>query len=280
MYWQRDANAPVFVPGKSTSANLNNRRPYLPGVFGEISETATGSNAHYDSLQVSVNRRFARGFTITANYTWARSIDTLSDDQLNPTVVSFSDSNNLNLDRAISDFTTPHRFVVSYLWELPGTKRFGLVGKELISGWQINGITDIRSGNPFNVLSGIDSNLDGIQTDRPDVVGNPNLESGRGRSQTIAKFFNIDAFRAAAGLDATPGRNLLYGPASVNWDFSAFKNFKVTEGRFVQFRGEVFNLLNQVNFGAPNSTLTSPSFGRILSANPPRIVQFGLKFVF
>ena len=130
------------------------------------------------------------------------------------------------------------------------------------------------------MLSGLDSNLDGIQTDRPDVVGNPNLQSGRGRSQIIAEFFNTGAFRAAAGLYGTAGRNLLYGPPSVNWDFSAFKNFKVTEGRFVQFRGEVFNLFNQVNFGAPNSTLTSPSFGRILSANPPRVVQFGLKFVF
>jgi hypothetical protein len=66
----------------------------------------------------------------------------------------------------------------------------------------------------------------------------------------------------------------------VNWDFSAFKNFAITEHARLQFRGELFNLANQVNFNNPNAVLTSPSFGRILSAGAPRIVQFSLKFLF
>ena len=280
LFLQRDANAPVLIPGKSTVANVNDRRPYMPGVFGEISESQTGANAHYDSLQVSLNRRFARSITLTANYTWSRAIDISSDDQLNPTVVSFVDSNNLALDRAISDIATPHRLVISYLWALPGTKRFGLFGKEIISGWQMNGITDLRSGNPVNVLSGVDSNFDGNNTDRPDLIGNPNLDGGRTRSDLIAKFFNTAAFKPAAGPYGSAGRNILYSPKSVNWDFSLFKHFPITERRAFEFRTEVFNLFNQVNFGAPNTTLTSPSFGRILAAGQPRIVQFGLKFIF
>jgi hypothetical protein len=136
------------------------------------------TNSHYDSLQVSLTRRFSRGVTITANYTYGRSIDTISDDQQNPTAVSFSNSNNLNLDRSVSDFTTLHRFVVSYVWELPAVNRWGLLGKEILSGWQLNGITDLHTGNPLNIVSGIDSNLDAIATDRPDVIGDPRLDTG------------------------------------------------------------------------------------------------------
>jgi hypothetical protein len=66
----------------------------------------------------------------------------------------------------------------------------------------------------------------------------------------------------------------------VNWDFSAFKHFPITETKSLQFRAEIFNLFNEVNLGSPNATLTSPSFGRILSSGSPRIVQFGLKLLF
>jgi hypothetical protein len=280
LYLQRDANAPVYIPGKSTVANVNSRRPYLPGTFAEIAESESAANADYSSLQVSLTRRFSRGFTLMANYTWSKSMDIASDDQLNPTVVSFSDSNNLRLDRAPSDFDVPQRLVVSYLWELPKVKRWGLVGKELLSGWQVNGITDIHSGSPFNVTSNIDSNFDGNSTDRPDLIGNPTLDTGRSRPQLIAQYFNTAAFKAAAGLDGTAGRNLVDGPSSVNWDFSAFKNFAITEQKRLQFRAELFNLFNEVNFSNPNATLTSPSFGRILAAGAPRIVQFSLKFLF
>jgi hypothetical protein len=280
LYLQRDANTPIYAPGQSTAANVNNRRPYLPGTFAEIAETETAANACYHSLQVSLTRRFSHGFTLMANYTWSKSMDIASDDQLNPTAVSFSDSNRLSLDRAPSDFDTPQRFVLSYLWEIPRVRRWGLLGKEALSGWQINGITSLQTGSPFNVTSNIDSNFDGNSTDRPDLVGNPRLDRGRSRSQLVAQYFNTAAFKAATGLDGTAGRNLIYGPPTVNWDLSAFKHFAITEQKKFEFRAELFNLFNEVNFGAPNATLTSPSFGRILSAQAPRIVQFGLKFLF
>jgi hypothetical protein len=279
-YWQRDANAPVFVAGKSTAGNVNDRRPYLPGVFGEIAESGTGANSHYDSLQVSLTRRFSRGVTVTANYTYGRSIDTISDDQQNPTAVSFSNSNNLNLDRGVSDFTTLHRFVVSYVWELPAVNRWGLLGKEVLSGWQLNGITDLHTGNPLNIVSGIDSNLDAIATDRPDLIGDPRLDTGRDRGQLINRFFNPAAFQAAVGQYGTAGRNILYGPGSINWDFSGFKYFRATERHRAEFRAEFFNGFNRVNLGAPNATFTSPSFGRILGAGSARVVQFALKYQF
>ena len=156
LYLQRDANTPILIPGRSSVANVNGRRPYLPGTFAEIAQTQTGANAHYDSLQMSLNRRFAHGFTLMANFTLSKSIDIASGDQLNPTVVSFVDSNNLGLDRARSDFDTP---------------------------------------------------------------------------DLIARYFNTSAFKAAAGPIGAAGRNLVYGPGLVNWEFSAFKNFAITESK-------------------------------------------------
>src|SRR4029079_12473974 len=132
-------------------------------------------------------------------------------------------------DRARSDFDTPRRLVISYLWEVPAVRRWGLIGKELLSGWQVNGITDFHSGSPFNVTSNVDSNFDGNSTDRPDLVGNPNLDTGRKRPDLIARYFSTSAFTAAAGPIGAAGRNLVYGPGLVNWDFSAFKNFAITE---------------------------------------------------
>jgi hypothetical protein len=129
LFYQRDANAPIYRAGSSTAANLNARRPYLPGTFAQIAHTGTGSNAHYDSLQVSFRQRMTHGFTINGSYTFSKSIDEISDDIFNPTAVAIVDSNNRLLDRAASGFNAPHVFVVSYLWELPRTEKYGWVGK-------------------------------------------------------------------------------------------------------------------------------------------------------
>ena len=106
------------------------------------------------------------------------------------------------------------------------------------------------------------------------------MRPGRDRGQLIDRFFNPAAFKAAAGLYGTAGRNILYGPGAITWDFSGFKYFRVTERHRVEFRAEFFNGFNRVNLNAPNATLTSPSFGRILGAGPARVVQFGLKYQF
>ena len=82
---------------------------------------------------------------------------------------------------------------------------------------------------------------DAIATDRPDVIGDPHLDTGRDRGQLIERFFNPAAFKAAAGLYGTAGRNILYGPGAITWDFSGFKYFRVTERHRAEFRAEFFN---------------------------------------
>jgi hypothetical protein len=137
-----------------------------------------------------------------------------------------------------------------------------------------------ESGAPVNILSGVDSNLDGIATDRPDLVGNPALPGGRSRASQISQFFNTAAFAKAAGLDGTAGRNIVRGPALANWNVSAFKEFQIYESHRIQFRTDFFNFFNEVNLGSPNGTLTSPSFGKVTTAADGRTLQFGLKYRF
>lgn len=277
---QSDANAPVFIPGQSTAANINARRPYMPGTYAQISDAETASNAHYDSLQATVNRRFAHGFTVLANYTLSKNIDEISEDKLN-TGITMVDSHNRALEHGPAALDTRHIFNASYVWDLPPVKAYGWVGKQILSGWQLNGLLRIQSGNPFDVLAGSDVNLDGNANDRPNLVGSPYLDPSRPRTQVIAQYYNPKAFQVqAAGSDGTAGRNLIYGPGSFGWDASFFKNFAFSERHKFQLRGEIFNFTNHTNLGQPNATISSPNAGRILSAGAARIVQFGVKYLF
>jgi hypothetical protein len=171
-------------------------------------------------------------------------------------------------------------FVVSYIYVTPKVRSLGLVGKELLSGWQLNGITHIQSGTPFNITSGADSNFDGTTNDRPNVVGIPYIGGGRSRAQKIAQYFNTAAF-------ATPGTgqpygnaqfDLLFGPRYVDTDLSAFKTFSIYKETNLQFRAEAFNVFNNVNLSNPASNLATPAtFGQISGTNAARIFQFALR---
>ncbi|HZQ55201.1 MAG TPA: TonB-dependent receptor [Bryobacteraceae bacterium] len=281
LFLQRDANTPVYR-ANATTANLNSRRPYLPSIFGGIYETETAANANYNSLQVTLTRRFARGFSLLANYTYSKSIDTLSDDPTSISAVSFVSSNNFALDRAVSNFNTPHVFSLSWVWQAPPVHNMGWMGRAVLSGWKLDGLMTAHSGQPLNILSGVDANVDGVTTDRPDLIGDASLNSGRSRAAVISQYFNTAAFAQVPSgrLYGTLGRNALYGPAAVNWNVSAFKDIPLLERAHLEFRTDFFNIFNQVNLGNPNLTVTSSSFGRITSAAAPRILQFGLKLLF
>ncbi|QHN03582.1 hypothetical protein FTO74_09520 [Granulicella sp. WH15] len=281
----RDQNAPIYTPGASTStAGLNARRPYQPTpnsyVFGSIVQNADAGNATYNALQTTLTKRLTHGFSFLASYVYAKSLDISSIDPANITL-TLSDQNNLSRDRAPSDYDIPHVFVASYIWETPKVNSLGVFGRYVLSDWQVNGITTLRKGTPFTVTSGVDSNLDGISTDRPNEVGNP-FRGGLNRAQKIQGFFNTAAFaQVPAGTPyGNTARNSLFGPGLVNTDFSGFKNFPAWRESTVQFRAEVFNLFNNVNLSNPNGTLTSPLFGKISGSATARQIQFALKVSF
>ncbi len=285
-YLSRDENAPIYSPGASTTTDgINARRPYEPTpstyVFGAIVENDDANNASYNALQATLTHRFSHGFSLLASYVWSKSMDIASEDPSNITL-TLSNQNNIGADRGRSDYDVPQHFVASYLWDSPKVRRFGIIGQDVFSNWQLNGITTLSTGEPFTVTSGVDSNLDGTLTDRPNTVGDPILPGGRSRTEKIHEFFNTAAFaQVPAGVPyGNTRRNSLIGPGLINTDFSGFKNIPAWKESYFQFRAEFFNLFNNVNLTNPNAVLTSPLYGQISGSANARIIQFALKYNF
>jgi hypothetical protein len=283
----QDLNAPVFIPGGSTSANIQARRPYQP--WGQVWEECGCFNSSYNSLQTSVTKHWSAGFYLLASYTFSKSIDYTSVSQFDwtsdgePARLIPANPRNIRAERGLSTFDVPHRFVASFSWEVPFRKNAsGVVQKKLLSGWQVNGILQVQSGRPFTVFDPSDPNIDGETSDRPNLVGNP---FPPGFTRTVQEDFNIAAFhRILQGTNqfGNAGRNILRTRGFTNFDFSLFKIFDITESLKLQLRAESFNLFNHPNFGPPVSDITSPNFGRILNTLPEneRQLQFGLRLAF
>ncbi len=270
----RDLNAAVPGPG-ATGANIEQRRPFLPGVLASVSSYEPLGFSSYHALQASVNKRFSKGYTILANYTWAKSIDNGSVDAFG----GAQDHRNWQPEKGLSDFDLRHRFVTSFLWEVPGPKTGA--AKWILGGWQLNGIFTLSAGRPFNATSGTDRAFTGAGTQRPNLVGNPVLDSSRSKNDLIQLYFNPAAFALpAAGTFGNSGRNTLTGPGSYNLDSSVFRMFPITERVKLQFRAEFFNTMNHANLGNPVANTSAPNAGRIQSASAPRILQFGLRLVY
>lgn len=279
LQWAREDNLPIYVPGASTIANLNSRRPFAPD-YAAVGRMYFDSNSIYHSLQTVVERRLRSGFTILANYTFSRAIDFNSNDaegQNGP-----PSPGNRRLERGLFNGDSPHRIVASAVYEVPsprsGVRALDYVGK----GWQISGILGITpQGTPFTVVPGIDAMLTGDGLQRADLVLPNTSLPERSKSEWIAKSFNTAAFAVAApGRVGTAGRNILRSPGSLTNDIAISKEFPIREEVRVQFRSEFFNLANRANFGAPNASVTSPLFGRITAAGTPRILQFALRLAF
>jgi hypothetical protein len=189
-----------------------------------------------------------------------------------------------------SDFDIRHRFVFSYLYELPighGKRMFGDASgvlNQIVGGWQVGGITSVSSGNWFTITdtNGV-ANSDGQQ--RPDLIGDP-----RGKPCAPNTFFNTCAFAdPPSGSFGDVSRNSVRGPGYQIWDFSIFKNFPITERTKLEFRAEFFNLSNHPNLqfaksGTQNSINTTafgtPQFGFLTGASDPRQVQLAMKLSF
>jgi hypothetical protein len=174
-----------------------------------------------------------------------------------------------------------HRFTTSWVLDLPGGNMAGPL-KHVIGGWQWTGVMQFQTGRPYTVTSGTDNSGDGIGNDRAKLTGQPvEPPSGAPKNQ----WFNPAAFAVNdVGTFGNVGKGAFYGPSLQTWDMGLFKNFRISTDMNVQFRAEFFNVFNQVNFDIPNTNRSGGNFGFITRTDPsfgdPRIIQFGLKFVF
>jgi hypothetical protein len=258
--------------------------------FDDINILESRSNSNYHSLQVRFQQRMDFGLSLLSSYTWSKSIDDASSFFTSAGDPNFpQNSYDLRLERALSNFDVRHRLSVSYSYDLPfgkGRALFSDAGvlSAFLTGWQTNGILTFHTGRPFTValLPEIDNSGTGRSTlgflgnDRPNVAGNAAL-NGR----TPEQWFNTTAFVfPPRGTFGNAGRNILEGPGYHNVNASLVKNTSLSERVNLQLRAEFFNLFNHPNFNLPDNFLGSPTFGRILSAQSPRHVQFGVKLLF
>ena len=274
--YNTDVNAPLPSP-TATADDEQDRRPYQQ--FEQITQDSSNANSTYNSLQVEVDKRFSHGVTLSANYTWGRSIDEVSY-QTDLCGINIINPYDIRAYRGVSDFNVPHRFVLNYLWQLPSPKQ-GLA-KAVLGGWQTSAILNWQSGFPLNIKSGGDYSfsLPEVGNDQAQLVGIPQYTHGS-TDQKIAQWFTTSAFgEPAPNTFGNAGRNILIGPGTFNIDFAAHKVFFLGESIQLQFRAEFFNVLNHVQFNNPDTTWADSTFGQITTARDPRIVQGALKLVF
>ncbi len=289
------------LPGPGSIAS---RRPY-PG-FGNITGGYISSigNSNFNGLTVRGERRLSNGLSFISSYAWSKSID----DSVGISAASdgsmlfAQDARNLRAERSVSDYDVTHRFVFSYVYDLPfGRTRNNLL-HAIAGGWQLTGILSLQTGPPFTVLSGRDESNTGntgVGSDRPNIIGDwriPNpgpdrwfntctlLANGAQRNclpgDTPAWQINaINTFGNA-------GRNTLRSDGLKNFDLGLSRAFRITEKVSLQLRSEFFNLVNHPNFALPTQSAAGSSFATISRAafqsqtGAQRQIQFAAKIVF
>jgi outer membrane receptor protein involved in Fe transport len=267
----RQINPAVFVPGATLATRQQNR---LYPEFESISSFDPIGKSRYHGLELTAKKRFTRGYSILASYTFSKAKDNASSDD------GFNAQDQLNPDDTwgLADPDQRHRMVASFVWELPSPQSGA--AKAVLGSWQFNGIVTLASGTPFSVSSGRDAALN-FNTTRASMVGDPNLPTDRPREELIQMYFDPNVFVIPAnGTLGNTRRNFLIGPGSKNVDLSLFKTLTVWRQVSMQLRFEAFNAFNFVNLGNPRSNIGAANPGRIDTAGEPRIMQFGLRMTF
>jgi len=229
-----------------------------------VNWAVSDGTASYHALKFSAQKRLTHGLNGLLSYTWGHSVDTVGQ--------SFGggadgplpqDPRNRLASRGSSPFDIRHRLTIAWNYALPG-------------GWQVNGINTFQTGLPFTpTLAATTINTGTGQ--RPDRIADGALSD-----PTVDRWFDTSAFTTPAPFTyGNAGRNILYGPGRVNFDFSVFKEFRIREGMRLQFRTECFNVLNTAQFDLPNAAIGAANAGTITNiVGTPRQIQLGVKVVF
>ena len=261
----RNQNQPP--PSPTAYANFQAARPYDSAFpqFSGITELMSGSNSHYNSMQVTLRNTSWRGLQGQISYTLGHAMDYMSNVRNNhPT-----DSNNLKLDWGNADFDTRHDVSGYLIYDAP---QLGHSLPRLTKGWEFSSFFQYNSGYPFTVGSGLGGRTSGSHTgsgkDRANETGNPfsaitqPTQQFPGTLSSGVAWFNPGAFTDnEAATFGTTRRNQFYGPKFKSVDFSVIKNTPITERLSAQFRVEIFNIFNILNLAGPNACIATPAFG-------------------
>ena len=284
------------APGKPLGDNF--LRPYYG--WGTVTTLTNAYNSNYHSLQINAQRRFARGMQVGVAYTFSKALDVADGDTSN--VSPYFAPRFRNYGRAA--FDRPQQFVANYVYDLPrlGTKMNFRPAKWVLDNWEISGVTSFISGTPFTPSLGWGSTQDpagSAEGSRVNIVGSCQSTG----THTFNQWFNTAMVAAPAiGSWGNPnvtmanfgnagGGNVCTGPGINNWDLAITKRFPLfREGRFVQFRTEMFNAPNHTQYSGVNSATsfnaatgvqpTTGTFGQVNGSRSPRTIALSLRISF
>ncbi|HTV83570.1 MAG TPA: carboxypeptidase regulatory-like domain-containing protein [Acidobacteriaceae bacterium] len=284
------------MPGTLTCGPYGEDKVYYPASGGVVSGTrrqlgpdfgsnalqANISHANYHALELSARHTSGR-LEFDASYTYGKSLDESSNigEEVNPF--------NPALSYAISSYDIRHNFVVSYDYQLP-LDRFFRPGR-LTRGWSLSGITHLSTGFPVTMINNGDNSLIGTNPngvnnssiDEPDYNGGP-IHLREDPRTNGNRYFDTGSFSMnALGSPGTAKRRFFYGPGADNFDMAVGKQLALDGSRNLLFRVEAFNIFNHTQFFGPQAidgNIGSSTFGQVISAAPPRILQAALKFNF
>ncbi len=284
-----ELNPAVYRPGDTRSTDA---RRLFQG-FQYISEASGQGNSHYNSLQLGLEKRLSAGFTILANYTFAKSYDDLPQaagaggpSDGNSLAYPWYFPNATRLDRGPSDFDIRHRFVASYVWQLPKLAHMHALVRGVLGDWELTGLLQLQSGTPLTMFASKDQSQTNLNRDRAIQIGDPYGPGACGSAAPCVNYINPNSFLLPPlGQFGNTGKASLRFPGQATWDMGFFKNIPVKEHLRLQFRAEFFNIFNRVNFQQPNQSnqvdqVNAAGFGSIKAANDPRIGQLALKIFF
>jgi outer membrane receptor protein involved in Fe transport len=265
---------------------------HLSANIGKVQTLLPVGLSNYNSLQAKWNRKFSHGYSLLASYTWAHGMDN------GPAPFDLGKGGNypqnpfnVNAEYANADTDIRNHFVASQIIDLPfgRGKRYlshtNSLGDAFIGGWQLNSITTLQTGTPFNITSNSnDPNYPGL---RPNLIGSPSVSH-----KSVGEWFNTKAFKVPSGqTDQPPAgqalvvgnapRNFLFGPGYTNEDVSLFKVLTLPREMKFQIRVEAFNVLNEGHYDNPISNLAAGAqFGQIRGGYYPRVMQFAGRLTF
>jgi Carboxypeptidase regulatory-like domain len=288
--------------------------------YSQIIEASMTGNSHFNSLQVTLEKKMQHGLSVLANYTWSKSYDDM------PQATRIGNTEDLNagesyvyplypanatgipaganvpdikaLDRGLSDIDHPHAISISYVYQLPQLHQGFRAVRAVANGWRTSGLIQHHSGEALTAYMGTDNSLTGLSQDRAQrnfskpAYSKDNGGAGDCPAGHCVNWFNNAAFSVPLQSGVGTGfgnvqKGSLRGPAYTNWDASVVRTFPVVGEDVFEFRAEYFNVLNHTKLGNPslsNPSVSSTSFGTITATNPSvdsqRIAQFSLKFVF
>ena len=295
-----EGNVGVFLPAAScvlagvtytpcsTVANLNARRqlslinPTQGAYYSQLALIDSTGTHSYNGMITSLQRRATKGITVLANYTWSHCIDTGASTGTND-IQRWDPTQNRN-DRGNCELDRRHNFNLSAVYQAPQLK--GGWTQTLASNWQVSLISRALSGAWLTVVSGVDNAMTGTTDQYPNISGSP-YALNKGVASGV--WLNTAAFsQPATGTYGNMSAHSIQGPGSITFDMALARVFKIRENISFMLRAETFNIANHVNPGNPfadvpsgvDLTETSPTFGKILNAADPRIMQVAAKFSF